>query len=80
MSCYFRHIKDVFAEAEIEVTPANKKEVDRAIHRMVGLEYKNCPVAWKKLKQDFLAGDKGRAELIRTFKRLASKNRKKTSA
>ncbi len=32
MSCYFRHLKGVMAEAGVEVTPANKKDVDRALH------------------------------------------------
>lgn len=39
MSCYFRHIKDILQEAGIEVTAANKKDVDRAIHRLVGTPY-----------------------------------------
>ena len=51
MSCYFRHVKDIFAEAGIEVTSGNKKQVDQAVHRVVDTDYKNCPVTWKKLKQ-----------------------------
>jgi hypothetical protein len=50
MSCYFRHLKDIFAEAGIEVTPDNKKQIDQAIHRIVKVEYKNCPAAWKEIK------------------------------
>jgi len=51
MTCYFRHLKDVFAEAGIEVTSENKREVDKVIHRMVGVKYKNCPSAWKEVKK-----------------------------
>jgi len=51
MTCYFRHLKDVFAEAGIEVTSENKREVDKVIHSMVGVKYKNCPSAWKEVKK-----------------------------
>ena len=33
MSCYFRQLKDILAEAGVEVTPGNRKEIDRAIHK-----------------------------------------------
>jgi hypothetical protein len=44
MSCYFRHMKDVLDEAGIEVTKENKKDIDRIIHGLVDVEYKNCPL------------------------------------
>jgi len=44
MSCYFRHLKGVMAEAGVEVTQANKKDVDRALHEIVGVAYKDCLV------------------------------------
>ena len=51
MSCYLRHMKDILEEAGIEVTGDNKKEIDLAIHGMVEVEYKNCPVTWKTVKE-----------------------------
>ncbi len=36
MSCYFRDLDAVFKDAKIEVTPANKKDIDRAIHNAIG--------------------------------------------
>ncbi len=57
MSCYLRHIKDVLDEAGISVTPANRKQVDQAVHQAVGVAYKNCPATWKKIKEDVI-GDK----------------------
>jgi len=51
MTCYFRHLREVFAKAEIEVTRENKKEIDRFIHSMVGVEYKKCPATWKEVKK-----------------------------
>jgi hypothetical protein len=64
MSCYFRHLKTVFDEAGIEVTPDNKKKVDQLIHEMVEVGYKDCPTAWKALKQQVLADDERRKPLV----------------
>jgi hypothetical protein len=50
MSCYFRHMKDLFTEAGIKVTQDNKKEIDQVIHRIVNVSYKNCPATWKEIK------------------------------
>ncbi len=72
MSCYFRHLKDIFDEAGIEVAPSHKKQVDRAIHQIVGTNYKDCPDTWRKLKAQIMAdGQKRRdfiTELSNTFK------------
>ena len=51
MSCYFRNMDEIFKELNIEITKENKKEIDRAIHKIVEVEYKNCPDAWKKIKE-----------------------------
>lgn len=51
MSCYFRHMSEVFKVLDIEPTKENKKEIDKAIHKIVEIEYKNCPDAWKKIKE-----------------------------
>ncbi len=50
MTCYFRHLKEVFKKAGIEVTNDNKREIDKIIHGLVGVEYKNCPAAWREVK------------------------------
>ena len=50
MTCYFRHLKPVFKKAGIEVTLENKKELDRIIHNIVNVNYKNCPATWKQVK------------------------------
>ena len=42
MSCYFRHLRDLFAEAGVAVTPGNKQALDRALHAAVGVPYKHC--------------------------------------
>jgi hypothetical protein len=44
-------MNDVFEESGIEISKDNKKEVDKAIHKLVNVEYKNCPDTWKKVKE-----------------------------
>jgi hypothetical protein len=44
-------MKDVFSRAGIEVTKENKKELDRAIHAYVGVEYKDCSSTWRVVKE-----------------------------
>jgi ribosomal protein S10 len=51
MTCYFRHLKQVFGKARIEVTSENKREIDKVIHAIVGVGYKNCPAVWKEVKK-----------------------------
>lgn len=68
MSCYFRHLKDILAEAGVEVTPGNKRQVDQAIHRIVGVEYKDCPVAWKALKEQIMSDEQKRRDFVEKLK------------
>jgi hypothetical protein len=51
LTCYFRHLQGVFKKAGIAVTPENKREVDKVIHKIVGVEYKNCSATWKEVKR-----------------------------
>ena len=64
MSCYFRHLKDILAEAGIEVTPGNKKQIDSAIHDIVAVAYKDCPATWKKLKREIINDEQKRRDFI----------------
>jgi hypothetical protein len=54
MTCYFRHLRDVFKKAEIQVTTDNKRDIDRVIHGIVGVEYKNCSATWKEVKKKII--------------------------
>ncbi len=72
MSCYFRHMKDVLAEAGIEITPENKKKVDQAIHKLVAEEYKNCSPTWKAVKTHIKNDETARAQFIQKLKRAVS--------
>jgi hypothetical protein len=61
LSCYFRHMKDVLDEVGVVITPENKKEIDRILHGIAGVEYKNCSDAWKKIKE-MVKGDEAERE------------------
>ncbi len=68
MSCYLRHLKEILDEAGIRVDPGNRKKIDNAVHQIVGVPYKDCPAAWKALKQDLMADEGKRQELVRKLK------------
>jgi hypothetical protein len=70
MSCYFRHMQDIFSEAGIKITLDNKKEIDQAIHRIVNVSYKNCPATWKEIKNRTANAEK-REEFIQKLKKYS---------
>ncbi len=43
-------MKAIFTQLGVEVTPENKKEIDRKIHNMLGVTYKNCSETWSAIK------------------------------
>ena len=65
MTCYFRRLKQVFQKAGIEVTPQNRQEIDRIIHTLVGVDYKNCPAAWRQVKLRVLQDEVGFAKMLK---------------
>jgi hypothetical protein len=69
MSCYFRHINDVLAEAGIVVTKENKKDVDRLVHAYLDVEYKDCPTTWKAFKEKVRDDVKARKKFIAYMKK-----------
>jgi hypothetical protein len=60
-----RHIKDILDEAGITITPTNRKQVDQAIHQVVGIAYKNCPATWTMIKEDIKGDEKKRHAFIK---------------
>jgi len=65
VSCYLRHIKDILDEAGIAITPANRKQIDQAIHQAVGVAYKSCPTTWKKIKEEIKGDEEKRHAFIK---------------
>jgi hypothetical protein len=51
ITCYFRHISEIFSQLGSEVTSENKKEIDRKINEYLDVEYKNCGATWKLIKE-----------------------------
>jgi uncharacterized protein (DUF362 family) len=68
MSCYFRHLNEILDEAGIVVTSSNRKQIDQAIHEILGITYKDCPQAWKALKQQITSDEQKRREFIKKLK------------
>lgn len=71
MTCYFRHLKDVFEKAGVTVTKENKKDIDKTIHRIVGVGYKNCSATWKEVKKRIAEDEQG---FITTLKSQLTKS------
>ena len=69
MSCYFRHMNDIFDDLGIEVTKENRKQLDQAIHEVVQVKYKNCSQTWKAVKQHILEDTKKRKEFLSALKK-----------
>jgi len=65
VTCYFRHLQRVFEKARIKVTGENKREIDRLIHGIVGVDYKNCPSAWKEVKKRVAEDEEGFVSKLR---------------
>lgn len=59
MTCYFRHLQQVFEKTGIEVTSENKREIDKIIHSIVGVNYKNCPAVWREVKKRMAEDEEG---------------------
>lgn len=65
MTCYFRHLKDVFDKAGIEVTEENKRDLDRAIHAHMGVEYKDCSSTWRAVKASLAEDEEAFLSVLR---------------
>lgn len=68
MTCYFRHQNDLFEEAGITVTKENRKAIDRAVHEVVGVKYKDCPSAWREVEKR-IADKAARAAFVQDLKK-----------
>ena len=75
MSCYFRHMKDVLEEAGVEITKYNKKEIDKIIHGLVDVEYKNCSPTWKSVKEQIKIDPTARNNFIKKLKKKLTINK-----
>ncbi|MCK4953445.1 hypothetical protein KAS14_06655 [Candidatus Bathyarchaeota archaeon] len=70
MTCYFRHLQEFFKKANVEVTSENKREIDRVIHDILDVEYKNCSTTWREMKKKIAENEEA---FISTLKEELSK-------
>jgi len=61
-------MKDILEETGVEITPGNKKDVDRIIHGIMEVEYKNCPPTWKAIKERVMGDEKAKRQFIKKLK------------
>jgi hypothetical protein len=66
LTCYFRHLQEVFAKAGIEVTKENRNELDVIIHKIIRVEHKNCPATWKEVKRKLDEDEAGFISRLKT--------------
>ena len=57
MSCYVRHLADVFEALSVENNKDNRKAIDKAIRRILKMD-EPCPQVWKQLKAILADGEK----------------------
>lgn len=65
MTCYFRHLKTFFEKAGITITKENKAIVDKAIHQIVGIKYKNCSATWKVVKKRIIEDEENFVNILK---------------
>jgi hypothetical protein len=67
MSCYIRHLSDIFETLEIEDNKDNRKRMDKFVRKILKTD-KPCPEVWKKLKT-ILANEKKKKDLVGKLKK-----------
>jgi hypothetical protein len=62
----------VLKEAEVNVTEANKSEIDQVIHKYIGEQssYGKCSADWRKARKEINESPEMRSELIQKLKAL----------
>jgi hypothetical protein len=59
MTCYFRHLQEIFKKAGIKVTTENRQELDKIIHKIVSTKYKDCPATGREVKKRIAQDEAG---------------------
>jgi hypothetical protein len=61
-------MKDILAEAGIAATKENKKEIDKIIHKLVAVEYKNCSPTWKAVKEQIKSDENTKRRFVKKLR------------
>lgn len=72
ISCYTRHLGDLFAAAGIENTKGNRKRADGFIREIIAMKGEDCPVVWREVKSRLADPDKS-LELADRLRQLFAK-------
>jgi hypothetical protein len=57
-------MKEILDAAGVVVTKETKKEIDRIIHNLVNVEYKNCPTTWRAVKEEIEGDEEAKRRII----------------
>jgi len=65
MDCW-KWFNKVLEEAGVEITDANREQVDQTIHQYIGEQsrYGRCSADWRKARKEVQADEQMRKELI----------------
>jgi hypothetical protein len=55
---------DIFLAAGVDPQGEKRQELDKIIHRFLGIEYKSCTETWKKLKEEVIPYPDKKIKLI----------------
>ena len=71
MGCW-KWFNGVLKEAEVNVTDANKGEIDELIHKYISEQssYGHCSADWRKARKEINANPQMRSELVQKLKAL----------
>lgn len=67
MTCFMRHLGELFEELDLEQTTENKRKMQKELWRITGIESKKCWDIWKEVKI-WLADDEKKALMIKQLK------------
>ena len=72
MGCW-KWFNGVLKEAEVNVTEANKSEIDQVIHKYIGEQssYGKCSADWRKARKEINESPEMRSELIQKLRALS---------
>lgn len=73
MSCYTRHLGDLFASVGIEDTKENRKRSDGFIREIIAMKGEDCPAVWREVKS-LLADPDKRLELADRLRQAFANN------
>ncbi len=61
-----QHLNEIFQKAGITVTQENRQELDKIVHQLVKVNYKNCPQAWREIKKRIAEDEQGFTAQLKT--------------